>query len=797
MNRVLAMALVIVALTVSTSAYGQSSFATVSGTVSDTSNALIPGVSITAVNVATGVQTGTVSNESGVYNIPGLLPGNYKVTATLPGFQTATYTDVQLGNAAQVRLNFTLKVASANTTVDVTIPVDTLLATSSSSVGEVLTQQKVVDLPLIGNDVLDLIMVMNGVEGITTNAFGQEGTTFAGISAREINIQRDGISVNESRFPTGVRSATRLNPDLVGEIRLILAPVDAEMGRGNAQIQVQTRSGTNAFHGNAVWSVQNSKLNANTWANNRVQPTPTIPNWFNRHQYTLSFGGPIIRNKTFFYALWDGFTSANKTTMNSTVLTPCARNGIFRYFDTGKTAATNQWNNGNANQTTQSTGNTPTIAVVDALGNPKTPTVNPDNTAFTGTLRYFSVFGPLQNTPTKPDCSDAVLQGSSWDPFRTRQDTTGNVAKLLDSMPLPNHYESGDGLNTAGFRWRRTFHGTDNIYGLDETTGRKQINIKIDHNINSKHRANVSWSYERNDAPDYFMIWPDSVEGETYRRPMVWTANVTSTLSPSMVNEGRFGYRVTGTNTLSPFDTPKYADAARAYVPEANGFRVVPQLGTGGTNFQLTQYIGNRGAFPNTNRDTTPLWTYADTLSWTTGKHSFKGGAELRLSRSKSDADGFFGGAGSAQTYARATGGELTTSTIAGITTTNMPGLGGTSTSGNNQRMRNLLTLLAGSLGSVNHRYFIARPDAGQWDDYRTSPYIRHDFHQNEFSAFFKDDWKVRRNLTLNLGIRWDYYGVPVYQRRDHCRAGRRREHSLRDFRPRFQWLDEAGCRRR
>jgi len=146
MNRVLAMALVIVALTVSTSAYGQSSFATVSGTVSDTSNALIPGVSITAVNVATGVQTGTVSNESGVYNIPGLLPGNYKVTATLPGFQTATYTDVQLGNAAQVRLNFTLKVASANTTVDVTIPVDTLLATSSSSVGEVLTQQKVVDL---------------------------------------------------------------------------------------------------------------------------------------------------------------------------------------------------------------------------------------------------------------------------------------------------------------------------------------------------------------------------------------------------------------------------------------------------------------------------------------------------------------------------------------------------------------------------------------------------------------------------------------------------------------------------
>src|SRR4030095_4773355 len=366
-------AFVLLSLCLSIPALSQSSNGTISGTVVDPSDALIPGVTVTALNVATGIQTNSITNEAGVYNMPGLLPGSYRVSAALPGFQTQTYTDVVLGNAAQVRLNFTLKVANAATTVDVTIPVDTLLATSSSSVGEVLTQQKVQDLPLIGNDVLDLIMVMNGVEGITTNAFGQEGTTFAGISAREINIQRDGISVNESRFPTGVRSATRLNPDLVGEIRLILAPVDVEMGRGNAQIQVQTRSGTNAYHGNAVWSVQNSKLNANTWANNRVQPTATIPNWFNRHQYTISYGGPIIRNKTFFYALWDGFTSANKTSMNPQVLTPCARNGIFRYFDTANTVATNMCNNGNADAMTQSTGNTPTIAVVDPLGNPKPP----------------------------------------------------------------------------------------------------------------------------------------------------------------------------------------------------------------------------------------------------------------------------------------------------------------------------------------------------------------------------------------------------------------------------------------
>src|SRR6185295_7295594 len=146
--------------------------------------------------------------------------------------------------------------------------------------------------------------------------------------------------------------------------------------------------------------------------------------------------------------------------------------------------------------------------------------------------------------------------------------------------------------------------------------------------ITDRHKANVSWSYERNDAPDYFMLWPDWVEGQTYRRPSVWTVNLTSTLSPSLVNEARFGYRVTGTNTLSPFDTAKYGEAAQAFVPTSNGFRVVPQLGTGGVNFQLNQYIGNRGAFPNTNRDVTPLWTYSDTVSWTMGKHSFKGNGE-------------------------------------------------------------------------------------------------------------------------------------------------------------------------
>ena len=228
--------------------FSQSSNATVGGTVADPSNALVPGVTITATNNATGVVSSVISNEAGAYSIGGLLPGSYKISATLPGFQTQTYSDVQVGNAAQIRLNFTLNVATVAQAVEVSISAQNLITSSSSSVGEVLPQRQIQDLPLVSNNVLDLIGVMAGVYMTNSPVFGAEATNFAGVSARDVNVQRDGISINSQRWPNGLDSPTRMNPDLVGEIKLILAPVDAEMGRGNGQVQIQTRSGTNAYH---------------------------------------------------------------------------------------------------------------------------------------------------------------------------------------------------------------------------------------------------------------------------------------------------------------------------------------------------------------------------------------------------------------------------------------------------------------------------------------------------------------------------------------------------------------------
>jgi hypothetical protein len=556
----------------------------------------------------------------------------------------------------------------------------------------------------------------------------------------------------------GMTTATFMSPDLVGEMRLVLAPVDAEMGRGNGQMQVFTRSGTNQLRGSAVWSIRNSALDANTWSNNRaIDPQtgawkPLTRDWANRNQYTLSAGGPIKQNKTFFFALWDGLLVNERATVNALVLTPCARNGIFRYFDT--------WNNGNVLQPRIAAGATPAIAVVDGLGNPVRPERNPNESPYTGQLRYASVFGPLLNQPSRPDCSDAQVQsGSPWDPNRRAMDSTGFVTKLLTKMPAANNYEVGEGLNTAGHRWTRSIRGgNEGIFGFGGTgVARKQINVKLDHNFNTVHKVAGTYTHERSEGKTNLATWPDTYSGGRYRHPQHLSITLTSTLSPTIVNEGRVGMRRTGFTQWSPLDDPDTGAEASAFFPNYNGYPVFVGLGLGQVNFTVGQPLGGG----NTQRfsDRTVMWQYGDTLSWTKGTHAFKFGGEIRRGGSW----GLDAGIG-VTAIPRALGGDLATSAISptAISATNMPGLGGTNASGNNQAMRNLLSFLAGSLGQITQHSYMQNPTKlDAFDDYKTYAGKIRDMRINEFSLFFKDDWKVGRNLTLNLGVRYDYFGVP------------------------------------
>src|SRR3954454_13446221 len=245
----------------------QSANASVGGFGQDSSQAFIPGVTVTATNTQTGVVNTAITNESGAYNFTALLPGTYKLTAELPGFKTQVISAVQLGQSATARYNFTLQVGAADQTVEVTAEATALISESSSTIGNILAERTVAQLPLVSNNVLDLVTsTMAGVRGTDLT----ENTTFAGVSASMVNTVRDGLSVQNGRYANGIGSVTMLNTDMVGEFRVILTPVDAEYGRGNGQVQILTKSGTNQVHGSGFWSVRNSKLDANTWTNNKA-----------------------------------------------------------------------------------------------------------------------------------------------------------------------------------------------------------------------------------------------------------------------------------------------------------------------------------------------------------------------------------------------------------------------------------------------------------------------------------------------------------------------------------------------
>lgn len=398
--------------------FAQGGNAELGGVVQDSSKALIPGVMITTKNVDTGVITTKLTNESGTYSFPVLQPGTYEVSAELTGFKKVLQ-KAALPYAGQVRLNFTLEIGQSTQTVEVTASAESALKESSASVGDVLSQSRIENLPLVGNNVLDLLQTL---PGLRTSPAGDSFDTVNGMGIDTINVTRDGLSINDGRYAAGsttggaaiggkgryLLSDTTLLPDMVGEIRLILSPVDAELGRGNSQIQISTRSGTNKYTGSAAWYVRNTALDANSWINNHTPFTDpatgltsnsTDKPWRNNHQYSVSFGGPVKipglydgKNKTFFYALWSQNISNTRQVVYTNVLTDTARLGVFRYYPF---YAPQGYNVSPAivNQQFPLTANTASWVAVDVAGNPVAPPKMPDGSPYTSTLTCFSVFG--------------------------------------------------------------------------------------------------------------------------------------------------------------------------------------------------------------------------------------------------------------------------------------------------------------------------------------------------------------------------------------------------------------------
>src|SRR5262245_43837000 len=455
MKRILFAAIVLLCCVLSTYTFAQVN-AGLSGTVSDTSNALIPGVEVTAKNIKTGISNQTVTNETGNFVFASLQPGTYTLSAALPGFQTATYNNVVLGQGQQVRLNFTLQVAAAAQNVEVTIAADTLLATTSASVGNVLADKDLLSLPLSTRNVLDMLASTSGVV-YTTNAFGAQVPNFGGTAVGSVNTTRDGLTTNDGRYNSsnGAYSAIFTSPDMVEEVRVSSNSIDPSLGRGAAQVQMRTRAGTNEIHGAVFYSNNNSFLNSQTYFQNLLK---SAKNYANRNQFGGRVGGPILTNKMFFFVLTDDQRYMGKVTQNTLVLTDLAKQGIFRYDISHR--------NGSVNATQPS---------IDVNGNPLVPS----------NIRSFNLFSDVK------------------DPNRTGIDQSFVAKYYLANLPSPNNYQCApvgnapDGLNTGCFQWLQPQNGSDGATGQSPNTNRNHLTLRYDYQINTRNKVTFTMTREK------------------------------------------------------------------------------------------------------------------------------------------------------------------------------------------------------------------------------------------------------------------------------------------------------------
>ena len=323
----------LLSLALSPYASAQVSGGTISGTVSDPSEAAIPGAGVTIRNTATGVARALVTNESGLYSAPNLLPGPYEVTVAFSGFNTAVE-KLELTVGAQAVINVQLKMGSTTENVEVAgeAPVLTL---ASSTLSATVGGQTVRELPLNGRDWTTLAALEPGVHAVDTqtqiaagsNARPNRGwgnqLTFNGARPQQNNYRLDGISINDySGGGPGSTLGLNLGVDAIQEFSVVTSNASADYGKTSGGVfNVITRSGTNSFHGSAYGFLRNSALDARNFFDGRSVPP------LRRNQFGASAGGPIRRDRTFIFGDYEGLRQSLSSTTLITVPSTAARSG--------------------------------------------------------------------------------------------------------------------------------------------------------------------------------------------------------------------------------------------------------------------------------------------------------------------------------------------------------------------------------------------------------------------------------------------------------------------------------------
>jgi hypothetical protein len=306
---------------------------TILGTVTDTSGAAVPGATVTLTNQGTGLMRTIVTDQAGEYTAPSLPTGKYKIVAELPGFKTATLSDIELTVDTKVRVNARLEVGTVAETVTVAAA-SPLVQVATSELGTTVQEEQIKTLPLNGRNFVNLTRtvpgVVRGIPGANIDGAGslawRASASFSanGQRPRDNNYMLDGVDNNETWLQTVVLFPS---VDALDEFKLQTSTYSAEFGRSlGGVVNLQIKSGTNTLHGSAFEFLRNDAFDANNFFNNRAgREKPD----FSQHQYGGTIGGPLKKDKTFYFFDYQGYKINQGATYLSTVPSAKMRAGDF------------------------------------------------------------------------------------------------------------------------------------------------------------------------------------------------------------------------------------------------------------------------------------------------------------------------------------------------------------------------------------------------------------------------------------------------------------------------------------
>jgi hypothetical protein len=667
-------------------AFGQSSLGEVRGRVSDSTGAVVSGANVEIKNQTTGETRTAQTNSDGEYTISKLPVGVYTVSVSSQGFAAASVKDVQISVAFVTQQDLTLSPQGSQETVTVTSgDISTQVNSTDQQLSTLINNQKIQDLPLLSRNPSALVLLAPGT--VQTDS-GLGGFSVNGSRERNNNFLVDGVDNNDTDVPGIPGGIATPNIDATEEFRVITGNFNAEYGRNTGGIvTTATKRGGNAFHGGTYLYYRSDAFGARNFFDTTGETDP-----LDRKQYGVSIGGPVVKDKLFFFFNYEGDRQKSGSQQFRLVPTALARTGILNTPAPTASSTTNR-DNGSFGvldiRQGQFNNNLPNALGVDL---PFSPT----------TLALLSRIFPLPNLPS----------GSA----RT--------------SPLPGVFE----YYTFGYTARNDIDS---------------IATRVDYQINSKNTLTGSINWSKGDfsvgAPTFPEFGDELLSPQT---GAVYAFNLISTITPNIVNEFRFGINRAKADFNGPGDG-EVPNSINDAVNSVFGANNVPRLNFGSANANGVNLITPFTSINNfsTQGRTTGTMTVADSLTWVKGGHTWKFGGEWRSifsngasNFSRQETIDFTLGSSFAFPIVRYVDG--------GGVTRNVP------TTGAGGLINDYLSYLSGIVAFQSQTQFFNGSGERVDNDFRR-------YRTNEYGFFAQDTWRIRPNLTLNLGLRYEFNQVP------------------------------------